>query len=176
MRMPLPLAAFVLVVATAFALPAEAQRGSVTPMGRTFGLGLQLGAPTSITGKFMVAGDQGVVVGVGGGIGYDFSLSLHADYLWHPAVFATFPPASFSFYVGGGLWLALSDARGRWGWYDYRYYPGVPFGLGVRIPIGVNMAFREIPIELYLEGVPTVAVFPHIGFGIGASIGARFYF
>src|SRR4051812_19474284 len=82
---------FLLAIAVAaFAVPAAATSAdvssTVTPSGKSVGLGLELGAPTGINAKLMVAPNQAVVLGVGGGIWYDASLSLHADYLWHPLV------------------------------------------------------------------------------------------
>jgi hypothetical protein len=65
---------------------ARADANSVAPGGRSLGVGVELGAPSSLNLKFMTASNQGIVVGVGGGIWYDLSLSLHADYLWHPIV------------------------------------------------------------------------------------------
>lgn len=165
--------ALLLVVAL---LAAPAASASISPQGKTFGLGLQLGAPTAVTGKYMVTPDQGVVVGVGAGIGWDFSLSVHADYLWHPSVLVDVSPATFSWYVGGGAWLSLSQPGAPGFYYAYYYYPFSPVAVGVRVPIGIDMSMNALPFQLYLEGVPTVAVFPRLGFGIGVSIGARFWF
>jgi hypothetical protein len=164
-----------LVVVVALAA-APAARAAMSPQGKTFGLGLQLGAPTAVTGKLMVTGDQGIVVGVGAGLGWDVSLSVHADYLWHPSVLVDVAPATFSWYVGGGAWVSFHRAHERGFRYDYYYVDGVPFAVGARIPIGVDMAMNALPFEVYLEGAPTIAVFPRIGFGLGVALGARFWF
>lgn len=149
---------------------------SISPQGRQFGLGLQVGAPTALTIKYMVAPDQGLVAGLGVGIGWDPSISLHVDYLWHPSILASLGWGTLSWYVGGGGWLSLSDDRG-WGgaWLGYGYARS-PFALGARLPLGVDLAFSSVPIELYLEADPTLIIFPRLGLGIGATLGGRFYF
>ncbi len=163
-----------------FALPAAAADGSVSqsvaPAGRSIGVGIELGAPTSINAKFMLASNQGVVVGVGGGIWYDASISLHADYLFHPLI-ADFNGGNFSGFVGLGAWTSLGFGyNNHWGYYQ-PYGPGpMPFSVGGRIPLGLSLAFNEVPVEVFVELVPSVALFPGIGvFGQG-GLGARFYF
>jgi hypothetical protein len=163
-----------------FALPAHADdlsgnvSSSVTPQGRSVGLGVQLGAPTSLNLKLMLSSDNAIVVGVGGGIWYDASLSLHADYLWHPLV-ARFDDGAFSAYIGVGAWTSLGFYEGS----HYGYYQPFargPVSAGARLPLGLTVAFNQVPVEVFGEIVPAVALFPGIGaFGQG-GIGARFYF
>lgn len=152
---------------------------SVSPQGRQFGVGLQVGAPTALTLKYMTTGDQALVGGLGVGLGWDPSISLHVDYLWHPHVLAPMPFANLSWFIGGGGWVSFSD--GRWGrrygpWYDGYGYTYSPFAVGARLPIGLDLAFNGAPIELYLEADPTLVVFPRVGLGIGGTLGGRFYF
>ena len=162
-----------LLIIVAAAMPAHA---SVTPMGKTVGIGFELGAPTNINVKLMTSSNTGVVVGVGGGIWYDASLSLHADYLWHLLVFPLGDDATLSGYVGIGAWTSFGVEGKHVGLYR-PYYGGVqPFGVGARVPLGASLAFNASPIEVFIEIVPAISVFPGIGaFGQG-GIGARFYF
>ena len=156
--------------------------GAASPEGRTLGIGLQLGYPTAITLKLMVAADQGIVFGLGvfGAYAYDAaSISLHVDYLWHPHVLAVAQPFNLSWYIGGGLHvLAFTDNRQRFGYGGFGYFAGAqPIAIAARVPIGLDLAFNAIPFELYLEIAPELALFPAIGFaGIGAALGGRFYF
>lgn len=153
---------------------------TVSPAGKSIGVGLELGAPTTINAKFMIAPNQGVVVGVGGGAWYDASLSLHADYLFHPLVLQ-FDDGSFSGYVGGGLWTSLGLGGAGYRGPHYGYYQ--PYGpgpetvsAGARLPLGLTVAFNQVPVELFLEIVPALSLFPGFGaFGQG-GVGARFYF
>jgi hypothetical protein len=154
---------------------------AVSPQGRTFGIGLQLGSPTALTIKYMLTGDQGIVAGIGGSPGYyfdgHFALSIHADYLWHPHVLAAAPPFRLSWYLGGGLQALVFGVYGRRNYAGYSYFNGYDgFGLIGRVPLGLDLAFTQIPFEIYVELVPAVVIFPYIGFGIGGAIGGRFYF
>lgn len=163
----------------AFAVPAAAAdvSATVSPAGRDIGLGIELGAPTSLNAKFMVAPDKGIVLGIGGGIWYDASLSLHADYLWH-AVVGQFDNGSFSAYLGAGAWssLGLGGPHPHYGYYQPFFEGPETIALGARLPLGLNLAFNELPVELFIEVVPSLALFPGIGaFGQG-GLGARFYF
>jgi hypothetical protein len=152
---------------------------SVAPDGRAIGVGLEVGAPTTLNVKFMTSPDTGIVVGLGGGAWYDASLSLHGDFLWHPLV-ARFNSGSFSAYIGGGAWTSLGlggrNYRGPHYGYWSPYYDQEYVAVGARLPLGLAVAFNEVPIEVFAEVVPALAVFPGIGvFGQG-GLGARFYF
>jgi hypothetical protein len=78
-----------------------------SPQNRTLGLGLQLGAPTAITGKYLLARDQAVVVGIGAGLGWNFRFDLFGDYLFFPSRLATGDEYVLTWYLGGGLFLFL---------------------------------------------------------------------
>jgi hypothetical protein len=168
----------VAVAIFAFASPARADdmgsvSSSVSPRGKSVGIGVELGAPTSLNLKLMTGSNQGIVVGVGAGIWYDASLSLHVDYLWHPLV-GSFDDGAFSAYVGIGAWTALGSHDSHYGY--YQPFAGGPVAVGARLPLGVTIAFNEIPVEVFAEIVPALSVFPGIGaFGQG-GLGARFYF
>jgi hypothetical protein len=60
---------------------------------KTFGLGLMLGAPSGLSGKYFLSSDNALDFGVGA-IGYyrgRSGLHLHLDYLWHPVSLASVP-------------------------------------------------------------------------------------
>jgi hypothetical protein len=44
------------------------------------------------------------------------------------------------------------------------------------VPIGMNLALKQLPVELYLQGVPLVMLFPRITFNVGLGLGVRFFF
>lgn len=154
--------------------------GGVAPMGKTFGIGLQVGAPTALTGKFMLTPESGLVVGIGAGYGFFFdpALSLHVDYLYHPSVLFQNEGVKLSWFIGGGGWLGLFQTRRGYNFVvpGYTYYFGSPLFLAARVPIGISLALQSIPLEFYLEGVPAISIFPAVSFGLGIDAGARFYF
>lgn len=158
----------------------DASGGGVTPMGKQIGIGIQVGAPTALTAKIMLAPDQGIVAGLGAGYGFFFAptLSLHVDYVWHPMILTQSDAFALSWYVGGGAWLGLWDGNRR-GYVVAPFYTYVfvsPIALALRVPIGVSLAMKSIPLEFYGEAAPALGIFPGITFGLGFTLGARFYF
>lgn len=144
------------------------------------GIGLQVGTPTALTFKFGAQGNADIVLGVGAGIGYRgnfFGLHLHGDYLFTIASLINNADLHLSAYVGPGLFITLFNANAYGFGFGY-YYVGnyALFGFGARLPLGVNLRFAAAPIEVYLELDPMLLVFPGLDFGIGASLGFRWFF
>lgn len=144
------------------------------------GIGLQVGSPTALTFKFAGLQQTGVVLGLGANFGYanafNTSLWLHVDYLFTLAKLID-SQVDLAFYAGPGLFIA-AFGNGNYG-FGYRgnnYYNDLDVGFGLRLPIGLSLAFDAAPLEIYLEANPTLALFPGIGFGIGGSLGFRFHF
>ena len=157
----------------AVAADANANEGAVSPSGRDLGFGIEFGAPANLNLKLMVAPNQGVVVGLGVGAWYDASLSLHVDYLLHPIVLP-YAAVTLSGYVGVGAWASAGIEGAHYGYYQ-PWYGRSPFGVGARIPLGVNLAFNQAPLELYMELVPAVALMPGFGVFSQGGIGLRLY-
>lgn len=160
--------------------PLPAAGSSSTPQGRTFGIGLQLGYPTSVTAKYMLQSDQGLVFGIGGfsSFAYDAAaVSIHVDYLYHPSMLTSADAFVVTWYVGGGGNVIInSNPTQRTTLRDLRYFRApTQAWLGARVPVGVALAMTQQPFEIHLEAIPSVLLFPGVGFGIGAAIGARFY-
>lgn len=145
---------------------------------KQFGLGLELGEPTGITGKLFVTPDQALDFGLGdiyhhyyGGDG----LHLYADYLWHPAVLTSAEAFELPFYVGVG---------GRVWFFDYACPGGTCQGaeaFGIRVPIGVSFDFNNVPLDIFIQAVPTLDFFrdygPHgVYLDIDFSVGIRYWF
>lgn len=147
--------------------------------GGGFGVGLQVGTPTAVTFKFPGGGNANIVLGIGVGIGYQnlgrFSLSLHGDYLFTVATLVDNGSVDLSAYVGPGLWVVIGD-RG-YGYFGNYYYEGIDYlGVGIRVPLGLALAFAAAPIEIYLELDPAIFVFPGLDGFLGASLGFRWFF
>lgn len=153
---------------------AEAQPGG----GGPFGLGIILGDPTGITGKYWVAGNQAIDFHLGvdgfGGRGFNNDLGLYADYLFH------FPLTNISafrldFYVGPGLALILDfDDRYCTKFRCYDRDSGI--GLAIRAPIGLAMLFNSFSGELFLELPLNVWLVPFQDFDLDVALGFRYYF
>lgn len=146
--------------------------GGGVSSGGEFGLGLQLGLPTGLTGYFGLGAGQAVQFSVGFGGG---SLLLgRVDYTLHFNLVSA-DPGSLGLYVGGGVFIGAFP-------FGFGYFPiGSPFFvspllLGLEVPLGARWRFHRLPLDIFLELVPAVSVLPGLGFGINGALGARFYF
>ena len=150
-----------------------------TPWGKTFGLGLQLGAPTAITGKLKLEPNSALVFTVGGAWswGYGYGLELSVGYVIHPSALASYEALNLSWYVGGALDVLLRGDphyHSQFAW-QYGYFSS-PIGIGVHVPVGLDFQLRALPLSIYLELTPGIDVFPYIGLRLGGALGARFFF
>lgn len=162
------------------AAPLPAAGSASTPQGRSLGLGLQLGYPTSLTVKYMVQPDQGLVGGVGGLSAFAYSdpaFSLHVDYVYHPSILTSGEAFVVTWFIGGGGNIIVNNNPSQRAFFPAVEYYRSPtqLWLAARLPVGVSLAMTQLPLEIYLEGDPSLLVFPSLGFGVGACIGARFY-
>src|SRR5262249_27991825 len=118
---------------------------------KTFGLGLELGAPTGITGKYFLSSDRALDFGVGDIYRYFHrtGLPIYADYLFHPVSLVSTEDFELPLYVGiGGRFWDFED-RG----------PAVPdsaFALGFRVPVGVAFDFNNVPLDVFVQVVPVL--------------------
>lgn len=179
------LGAVALVFSLSFMSSSEAEAAG--PMGRDFGIGISLGNPTSLTGKYYLGGDAAFDFHIGRYKSYDSryyrnSLFLAGDYLVDVWEFVNNGTLRMPFYAGIGGMLMLGGDRY---WHNSRYYT-YDFGLGARIPIGTALQFKKAPFEVYLEVAPalTFLIYDKVnGSGVDTyfdplnfAIGARFYF
>ncbi len=147
---------------------------------KTFGLGLMLGAPTGLSGKWFISGDTAIDFGVGA-IGYyrgREGLHLHADHLWHPLVIAKAEPFWLPLYFGvGGRMFFFDDDFDDDNDRDDR--DGV--ALGVRAPVGIAMDFNNVPLDVFFELALVMDFFldyddDDIDIDLNGAIGARYWF
>ncbi len=182
--------AFAIVLASS---TAQAQRPHPHGLGmgdfeanKTFGLGLELGDIVGITGKLFVTGNQAIDFGIGdlyecyyiygcnnGG------LHIYADYLFHPLVLTRADAFELPFYVGAGLRF-----------WDFGY--GCDrFGnctnanaFGIRVPLGLDFDFNNVPLDIFVQLVPTLDFFRdyngpnthNVGLDFDFSVGVRYWF
>jgi hypothetical protein len=169
-----------------------AMSGRVAPMDSFVGIGVQLGAPTGVTGKLMLdkfgIPQLAVEGGMGFGVGWGFlvAFSTYLDVVYHPHVLARSDSFRLSWFVGAGAWFGFAPlnvfaTRGNQEFYfgfNYFSYFGLPWygtSLAMRIPFGLSLALVNLPIEIYGGLVPSILVFPAIGGGIGGTVGIRFW-
>jgi len=148
----------VLAVLVALAPDAEARRRrSFGGSGRSnyqsngkFGLGLELGGPTGLNGKYFLTPSTALNFGVGYDneryYGYYYrrrGLNIYIDHLWHPVQLLEAEAFKLPFYVGVGVrvWAFDSDRNGDYG----------GTAIGIRAPLGLAFDFNNIPLDIFLQ-------------------------
>ena len=147
--------------------------------GGPFGLGIILGEPTGITGRYNMNRTNSVQ----GGISFNFDqwFLLYGDYLYNwPGVFGGQNQfvANLTPYVGVGGLIVLSN-RNEVETRKYRYYTTTSSSktaVGFRIPLGLEWRAPSFPLGVFLELVPGMTIVPGTNAFFQGGIGARFYF
>jgi len=121
-------------------------------------LGIMVGEPTGISGKYWLGPDRAIDGGASWSVSHDNAFDLHADYLFHD--FGWFETGSgylpLYYGVGGRL---LMDDRNR---------------LGVRVPVGLSYLTDTRRVEFFMEAAPIVDLVPDTEFEMGGGLGVRF--
>ena len=140
---------------------------------RSFGLGVIVGEPTGISAKLWNSQSTAFDFGVGWSLGgdriggYDGNydggsrIHFHVDYLLHlfNAIGST---EEFPIYYGIG---------GR-----FNTGAGYYNSLAVRFVAGLAWMPSEIPIDMFIEFVPSLQLTSKPGFALDSSLGVRYYF
>ena len=136
---------FLPILALTLALSPSAHASEIGTSAHKFGLGLAVGGPTGISGKYYLGGRSRAIEGVaavysqgwwGGGF------YLHATHLWHPDVLAREPGFELPWHVGVGGFLS----QGYWGPWNNRW--GGAIAIGVRGQIGLDFDLEDIRLQI----------------------------
>ncbi len=149
---------------------------------KVFGLGLEVGEPTGLNGKWFLSKSGALDFGVGWVYShyyYGDGAHLYVDYLWHPTSLVSAPGFELPFYVGVGL---------RYWDFHYCYQRVCDYGgsaIGLRIPVGISFDFNRVPLDIFLQLVPVIDFVNgdyydryrnREHFGVDLSAGVRFWF
>jgi hypothetical protein len=158
--------------------PAGRMSGKRFEANKGFGLGLELGTPTGLTGKYFLSnGSNALQFGLGAYNGYGYrnyyGYHLYFDYLWHPVSLASADAFELPLFVGiGGRLWDFEDRRNR------IYDDG--FGIGVRVPVGIAFDFNNVPLDVFIQIVPSLNFYSNyvdnFGIWVDGSIGIRYFF
>lgn len=148
----------------------------LTPLhARTFGLGVTLGDPTGLSGKYFMNNQTAV----DGAIAYgSHELILYGDYLKH------FPGAlgrqnefvsQLNPYVGIGPVLAFGDGNNK---HNHRFMDDDDddFAFGGRIPLGIEWLPNNVPLGVSLEIAPGMRIVPGTDAFVQGGLAIRYYF
>lgn len=125
------------------------------------GVGVMVGQPTGLSGKYWVSESNAFAAGIGGHfIGPNDGLSIHLDYLYH--IDNTFQTNfRFPLYYGFGARIRTESNK---------------FGLGFRGVGGILFYPDSVPLDIFIELVPVFKLLPKTILEIDLALGARYYF
>lgn len=141
---------------------------------KTFGLGLELGAPSGLNGKYFLSSDRALDFGLGSIYGYRsrYGFHIYGDYLFHPVSLASAEPFELPLYIGLGVRL--------WEFED-RDIDDDAFAIGFRVPVGIAFDFNNAPLDIFIQIVPVLDFFSgytrrSVYIDLDASFGIRYWF
>lgn len=178
--------AFTASTADARPRPAGKSRRKTFQANKTFGLGLMVGAPTGLSGKYFLGDDTALAFGLG--TIYEYrdrrGVHLHVDFLWHPLSLASAKPFELPLYfgIGGRLLDGNRCYRYERGVCDYYYRDYT--ALGLRAPLGIAFDFNNVPLDIFLElALVFDFVIDHderyddaVFLDLNGAVGVRYYF
>jgi hypothetical protein len=165
--------------ADALALEPSAVEASRGP----FGMGVLLGQPVGLSLKLYVAPDHAFQLGLGFDLVFRDAAFVTLDWVWHPVPIADTRRFELTWHIG------LGGALGVWPVghaYDCRapdpLQPDLPpvcrtvwVQPGARAPLGFDLRFHEVPLELYVEFAPGAFFYPVLEFLGQGGFGARWH-
>lgn len=127
---------------------------------RNLGFGLVLGDPSAISLKKFHNSTEAMQYTIGYSLAeQNLGISLGVDYLHHNYSTITALHGSIPLYVGAGAYLGMYKT----------------LSAGVRVPLGVAYEFNELPLDVFLQAAPGVALLPSPGLSLSFGLGARIY-
>lgn len=133
------------------------------PQPGQFGVGVSLGAPTSVTGKYILNETMAIDAHIGGlpffSVGFHGTVFVAGDLVIDWLELVDTDDFRISLYGGAGAMVLFNAGEVRV--YDEEYNALVPFyrqGVGVRFPGGVAGQLKIAPIEFFVEISPSLAL------------------
>ena len=127
-----------------------------------FGLGVTVGVPTGVNGKYFLDKYNALDVGFGWSPDSDHDFHIYADYLYHIYSLINSGSGETPIYLGVGTRAVFRDHKDN--------------KAGFRFPLGVEHLFKSAPFGVFAEIVPIFNVAPDSKFNLEGVVGARLYF
>jgi hypothetical protein len=154
MKKRVRISGFVIIIFCFCFLCMKAQEGGT-------GLGILLGEPTGISFKTWISERSAIDAGLAWSFPGTGAWHSHIDYLWHNFNIIRLPQGKMPLYLGLGGRLRIS---------------GGDVYLGARVPIGLAYIFAGDRLDVFLEAVPVMNLFPGTDFDLNTAIGIRYFF
>ena len=128
-----------------------------------FGLGVIIGEPTGLSAKAWLSSKSAVDFAAAWSFEKHAKFHLHADYLMHSFRLIKVEKGELPLYFGVGGRLILRE-------HDHDDL------VGIRIPVGLEYFFDELPLDVFVEVVPVVNLAPDTDADMDGGIGIRYMF
>jgi len=128
-----------------------------------FGLGVIIGEPTGLSAKAWLSSKSAVDFAAAWSFEKHAKFHLHADYLLHSFRLIKVEKGELPLYFGVGGRLILRE-------HDHDDL------VGIRIPVGLEYFFDELPLDVFVEVVPVVNLAPDTDADMDGGIGIRYMF
>lgn len=127
---------------------------------KNFGIGIILGSPTGISGKYWTSGINAFDFGLGYSFEKHSRFHLHGDFLFHIDEQIS-PAEKIAIYYGPGIRLKFQEENNS--------------KLGARGVLGGFWMPRGTSIDVFVEIAPVMDLIPSTKFSIDGGIGVRFF-
>ncbi|MCB0342690.1 MAG: hypothetical protein H6626_02100 [Pseudobdellovibrionaceae bacterium] len=153
---------FLMFSSLSFSSTGHAVYTSVQGRAGDVGLGLLIGVPAAISGKYWLQSDRFI----DGALSWNSLDSgwfyVHSTYLWNRRDVLLIDDVKLDIYYGvGGAFYQNFDGDTH---------------LGVRTPVGASYRWKNPSIEAFAELDLTVHLTPGLGIAPGLGVGARYFF
>ena len=125
-----------------------------------FGLGVQVGEPTGLNGRYWLSSATAIDAAAAWSFGSEDALQLQADYVIHNFSLINVKKGLIGLYFGIGGKLKLDDDS----------------TLGIRIPVGGVYIIDGTPLDVFVEIVPVLDLAPSTDFTLNGALGMRYFF
>ncbi len=134
--------------------------GTLKAQESGFGIGAIFGSPTGVSLKLWTGETTAFDASLAWSFYDDGYFAVNVNYLWHKFGLIKVDSGKLPLYFGVGAKMGISDN----------------FHLGVRIPVGLDYMFSEIPLDVFVELAPSLMLIPATTFQFDGGIGVRYFF
>jgi hypothetical protein len=139
-------------------------------------IGFILGSPTAIVGQLQSNDKNSYQLGLAFSV--DDAFLLYGDYLFHyPGAIKTTEPFVNSlvpyFGLGGVIAITTDDRRNDDGYFGK---DDGSFGMGVRVPFGIEWKGKNPPLRVFFEIAPGISIFPETEADFMGGLGLKYSF
>ncbi|AXJ02389.1 hypothetical protein CYPRO_3155 [Cyclonatronum proteinivorum] len=162
MKKTILLSAFLFCLISAMSLFGQTQTAEAQATDGLVGVGIILGEPSGLAAHYFLTENTALAAGLAWSFSGNNRLHMHIDYQINNFELFDVESGRLSFYYGLGGRMQIREDR-----HDK---------LGVRIPLGLNYFFADIPLSIFIEAVPVLDLIPDTDFSANGGLGVRYHF